>query len=132
MIQKKKRKKGTKTAAYNLSGCSRRPTSCFPVWRIHSTLLSRPHGRPRLLCFQVHPVQEVLAYWSLRSFMQSGGTSFVKTLHTRYIVQIILFSRVMRTYVPDSFQINLMRTHLTCSFIVITHQPQPDWLHHRS
>ena len=38
----------------------------------------------------------------------------------------------MRTYVPGSCPINLMRPHLTCSFIVIAHQCQLDQLHHRS
>ena len=39
-----------------------------------------------------------------------AGASFVKTLHTHYIIQIIFSSRVMRMYVPGSCRINLMRT----------------------
>jgi len=61
-----------------------------------------------------------------------AGVSFVKTFHTHYIIQNIFSSRVMRTYVPGSCRINLMRTRLTCSFIVITLQCQLDQLHHQS
>ena len=61
-----------------------------------------------------------------------AGASFVKTLHTHYKIQIIFSSRVMRTYVPGTCRINLMRTCLTCSFIVLPHQHKLDPLHHRS
>jgi len=42
--------------------------------------------------------------------------------------KILFSSRVIRMYIPGSCQINLMRTHSKCSFIVIAHQRQLDWL----
>jgi len=51
------------------------PLHSFPIRQMHLTFLPPQYSRSHLLCLQVHPVQKVLAFWSLCSSMQRRGTS---------------------------------------------------------